>query len=109
MPGQIPERTDLVIEAELTVRTVRRVQTLLLSAFHDAQAVRLDLRDPIKMDVCGVQLIESARKFALAHGKHLSLKAPVGADVARLLEGLGVLHDSSSEESTFWLHQGAAP
>ncbi len=108
MPSQIPQRTDFVIEAELTARTVSRVQTLLLSAFHEAEAVRLDLADLIKIDVCGIQLIESARKFALAQGKHLSLKAPVSADVARLLEGLGVLHDSSPDGPAFWLHQGAA-
>ena len=109
MPHQLPDTTDFVIEAELTARTVSRFQTLLLSAFHDAEAVRIDLRDPIRMDVCGVQLIESARKFAQVNGKSLTLKAPASGDVAQLVDGLGMLHADSSANRAFWLHEGARP
>ena len=108
MPSQTPEPTVFLVEGELTARTVGRCQPLLLSAFHDADAVRLELPNPIKMDVCGVQLIESARKFALAQGKGFALKAPASVEVARLLEGLGLLHESRPDGRAFWLHDGEA-
>jgi anti-anti-sigma regulatory factor len=98
---------NFTVESELTARTVSEHQARLLSAFAETDAVRIALSHPIRVDVCGVQLIESARKFAESRGKSLSLEAPADADLARLLETLGVTHPSAGDRRRFWLHEGA--
>jgi len=97
---------NFTIESELTARTVSEHQARLLSAFAETDAVRIALPHPIRIDVCGLQLIESARKFAESRGKGLSLAAPADADLARLLETLGVTHPSAGDRRRFWLHEG---
>jgi anti-anti-sigma regulatory factor len=97
---------NFTIESELTARTVSEHQARLLSAFAAADAVRITLPVPVRMDVCGVQLIESARKFAESQDKHLSLAAPADADLARLLQTLGMTHPSAGDRRRFWLHEG---
>jgi anti-anti-sigma regulatory factor len=98
---------DFTIETELTARTVSEHQARLLSAFAKADALRIALPHPFRIDVCGVQLIESARKYAKTQGKGFSLAAPADADLARLLETLGVTHPSAGDHRRFWLHEGA--
>jgi hypothetical protein len=97
---------DFTIEPELTARTVSEHQSRLLSALFEADAVRVALPHPLRIDVCGVQLIESARKYAEDRGKRLSLAAPADADLARLLQTLGVTHPSADDRRRFWLHEG---
>jgi hypothetical protein len=99
---------DFSIETELTARTISEHQARLLTAFADADSVHIAMSDPIRIDVCGVQLIESARKYAQGQGKNLSMKAPVSADVARLLETLGVTHPTAVDRRHFWLHEEVA-
>jgi anti-anti-sigma regulatory factor len=97
---------DFIIESELTARTVPEHQTRLLSAFAKADAVAIALPQPIRIDACGVQLIESARKYAEREGKGFSLAAPADSDLARLLDTLGLTHPSAGDRRRFWLHEG---
>jgi anti-anti-sigma regulatory factor len=97
---------NFTIESELTARTVSEYQARLLSAFAETDAVRIALSHPIRVDVCGVQLIESARKLAEREGKRFSLAEPADADLARLLETLGVTHPLAGDRRRFWLHEG---
>ncbi len=97
---------DFAIESELTARTVSEHQVRLLSAFAEADALRIAFPHPIRIDVCGVQLIESALKYAESQGKRLSLATPADADLAGLLATLGVTHPSAGERRRFWLHEG---
>ncbi len=97
---------NFTIDSELTARTVSEHRERLLSAFAKADALLIALSHPIRIDVCGVQLIEAARTHAERHGKRLSLAAPVDPDTARLLETLGVTHPSAGDRRRFWLHEG---
>ena len=97
---------NFTIDSELTARTVSEHQARLLSAYAKADALCIALPHPIRIDVCGVQLIESARIYADRHGKRVSLASPVGPDAARLLETLGVTHPSAGDRRRFWLHEG---
>jgi anti-anti-sigma regulatory factor len=103
------EPIDLSIEGELSTRTVSKRLAELLASLRDAGELRLELSNLTRMDVCGVQLIEAARKFAEANGKSLLLKSPAGPDLEHLLDGLGLLHASCASNRAFWLHEGARP
>ena len=104
MLSSSPENFTIV--SELTARTVSEHQERLLSAFAEADALCIALPHPIRIDVCGVQLIESARTYAERHGKRVSLAALVDPDAARLLQTLGVTHPSAGDRRRFWLHEG---
>ena len=94
------------IDSELTARTASEHQARLLSALAEADALCIALPHPIRIDVCGVQLLEASRTYAERHGKRVRLAAPIDPDAARLLETLGVTHPSAGDRRRFWLHEG---
>lgn len=99
---------DLLIEGDLTARTVGDEQPRLLAALTDFGHVRLHLGDQMKVDVCGIQLIESARKFAAGNFKTVSLAKPAGEALTRLLAALGFTDPAAGDSRVFWLHEEPA-
>ena len=59
------------------------------------------------MDLCGLQLIESARRQARAVGKTLKLERPA-TGFRPVLDSAGFLTDASAEDLEFWFHEGPA-
>jgi len=51
----------------------------------------LDVRDDAAADLAGVQLICSAHRYALEHGKHFALARPAVGPLAAVLEQGGFL------------------
>ncbi len=97
----------LLIDAALVVKNVAVLQQSFLDAFEEDDTISLDLVDGQAVDLCGLQLIESARRHARAVGKTLVLERP-GTEFAPVLDAAGFLTDASADDLQFWLHEGTA-
>lgn len=97
----------LMIDAALVVKNVGVIRQSILDAFEEADTITLDLVEDQAVDLCGLQLIESARRHAQAVGKTLSLERP-GTAFRPVLDAAGFLTQRSSDDLQFWLHQGTA-
>ena len=56
----------VLVDAALVVRNVAGLRQSILDAFEEDDAVTLDLVEDQAVDLCGVQLIEAARRQAQA-------------------------------------------
>ncbi len=83
----------VLIDAAFVVKNVGVLRQSILDAFEEDDTISLDLVDEQSVDLCGLQLIESARRQAASAGKTLVLERP-GTDFRHVLE--------------FWLHEGTA-
>ena len=97
----------LMIDAALVVKNVAVIRQSILDAFEEADTITLDLVEDQAVDLCGLQLIESARRHARAVGKTLSLERPC-TEFRTVLDAAGFLTEPSSDDLQFWLHQGTA-
>ena len=97
----------VVLDGAVSIRNVEAMRQTLLDSFQEADALSLDIPAEQSVDLCGVQLIESARAFARAVGKTLTLERPATA-FAGVLDGAGFLTDPSDDDRRFWLHEGTA-
>lgn len=97
----------VLIDAALVVKNVGVLRQSILDAFDEADAVSLDIVEGQAVDLCGLQLIEAARRQARAVGKTLVLERP-GAEFRPVLDAAGFLTDAPSEDLQFWLHEGPA-
>lgn len=96
----------VLVDAALVVRNVAGLRQSILDAFDEDDAVSLDLVADQAVDLCGVQLIEAARRHAQAVGKTLSLAHP-GEVFRPVLEAAGFLTQASEDDLRFWFHQGS--
>jgi hypothetical protein len=97
----------MVLGKALVLKNIESLRTAVLTGLQDADRLSLDIAEDVPVDLCGVQLIEAARRFASGQGKTLVLKRPATAFLD-VLEAAGFLTDASPEDVLFWLHQGAA-
>ncbi|WAC60533.1 STAS domain-containing protein [Brevundimonas sp. SL130] len=97
----------LSIDAALVVKNAAVIRQSILDAFEEDDTISLDLVDDQSVDLCGLQLIESARRQARAVGKTLVLERPV-TGFRPVLEAAGFLTDAASDDLQFWLHEGPA-
>lgn len=97
----------LALDSALTVRNAAALRQSILDALEEGDALSLDLAEGQAVDLCGVQLIEAARRQAQAVGKTLTLARP-GEAFRPVLEAAGFLTQASEADLQFWLHQGAA-
>ena len=97
----------LLIDAALVVKNVGVIRQSILDAFEEADTISLDLVEGQPVDLCGLQLIEAARRQARAVGKSLLLERP-GTDFRPVLDAAGFLTDASTDDLQFWLHEGTA-
>jgi len=99
--------TRVLIDAALVVKNVSVLRQSILDAFEEADAISLDLVEGQAVDLCGLQLIESARRQARAVGKTLVLERP-GTEFRPVLEAAGFLAGGDADDMQFWLHEGTA-
>lgn len=85
------------------IRAIEGIRTALLEAFQIHDDLELDVSQVAEADLSFLQLVEAARKFAVAENKHLRLAAPAAAPLAFLLERAGFLADDNSDAHDFWL------
>ncbi len=97
----------LSIDAALVVKNAVVIRQSILDAFEEDDTISLDLVDDQTVDLCGLQLIESARLQARAVGKTLVLERPV-TGFRPVLEAAGFLTEAASDDLQFWLHEGPA-
>jgi anti-anti-sigma regulatory factor len=97
----------LSIDAALVVKNAAILRQSILDAFEEDDTISLDLSDDQAVDLCGLQLIESARRQARAVGKTLVLERPV-TGFKPVLDAAGFLTEAASEDLQFWFHEGSA-
>jgi anti-anti-sigma regulatory factor len=95
------------IDATLVVKNCSTIRTLILDALNNSDTISLDLVDDQVVDLCGLQLIESARRQARAVGKTLVLEHPV-TGFRSVLDAAGFLTEAASDDLQFWFHEGSA-
>lgn len=97
--------TRVLIDAALVVKNVGVLRQSILDAFEESDAISLDLVEGQAVDLCGLQLIESARRQARAVGKTLVLERP-GAEFRPVLDAAGFLAEANPDDIQFWFHEG---
>lgn len=97
----------VLIDAAFVVKNVGVLRQSILDAFDEGDTISIDLVDERSVDLCGVQLIESARRQAASVGKTLLLERP-GTDFRQVLEDAGFLTAATPADLQFWLHEGTA-
>ena len=97
----------VLIDAACVVKNVGVLRQTILDAFEEDDTISLDLVDEQSVDLCGLQLIESARRQAASSGKTLVLERP-GTEFRPVLDAAGFLTAASPADLDFWLHEGTA-
>ncbi|MCV0415630.1 MAG: STAS domain-containing protein [Brevundimonas sp.] len=97
----------VTLESAPVVKNVAALRQSILEAFEEDDEIAIHIPDVYVADLCGLQLIESARRHAAAVGKTLVLDRPAGG-FRDILEAAGFLTDASPETLRFWLHEGPA-
>jgi hypothetical protein len=95
--------TTIDIASPADVRTIADVHRELLQALQRNGAVQLRVDADADIDLTFVQLVESARRFAAAEGKAVTMSAPAAAGLRDILQRGGFL--TAVVDRTFWLHQ----
>lgn len=97
----------VTLESAPVVKNVAALRQSILEAFEEGEEISLHIPDAYSADLCGLQLIEAARRHAAAVGKTFRLDRPA-AGLRDILEAAGFLTDASPETLRFWLHEGPA-
>lgn len=97
----------VMLDAAPVVKNAAAVKQSILDAFEDGDDVVVHIPDVYPVDLCGLQLIESARRHAGAIGKTFALDRPA-TGFRSILEDAGFLTDASAEILRFWLHEEPA-
>ncbi len=77
---------DIPVCDSLTIRDVPALKELLLAKFRDFDDVLLDFPADAPADFAGVQLLDSAHRYAVENGKRFGLASPAGGPLGALLE-----------------------
>ena len=97
----------VTLDAAPVVKNAAALRQSILDAFEEGDDVVLHIPDAYAADLCGLQLIDSARRHAAAVGKTFALDRPA-VGFRPMLEDAGFLTDASPEILRFWLHEGPA-
>lgn len=97
----------IVLDVPLTIRNVIDIKQIILDGFELSDDLSLSLDENVTADMCGLQLIEAARRHAVSTGKRLALAEPAFG-LRTLLEEAGFLGTGACPERGFWLHEGAS-
>lgn len=95
------------LEAATNIRNIPGFYSELLTALSGSKPVTLDLAEEPEVDLSFVQLVESARLHAGAHGKALTLAQPASGPLLGVLGRAGFIENASPEDAQFWLHKGS--
>lgn len=78
-----------------------------MTALSGTKPVVIDFAGEPEVDLSFIQLVESARLYAAAHGKALTLAQPASGSLLDVLERAGFIETASHEDALFWLHKGS--
>jgi anti-anti-sigma regulatory factor len=92
----------IVLSDEQSLRNVEDLRQQLLDAIAPGDRVEIDLAAVTEADLAFVQLMASARRYALGLGAEISLTAPSPPAVVDVLNRAGF----GPAQMSFW-HQGA--
>lgn len=95
------------LEYATNIRNITKFYPEILTALSGTKPVVLDLADAPEVDLSFVQLVESARLYAAAHGKALTLAQPASGPLLDVLGRAGFIDTASHEDAQFWLHKGS--
>ena len=90
----------------LNIRGICAAREALLEAFSAAEQVVVVVRPEADMDLLLIQMLESARGYAAAAGKRLTLTGPAGTELRGLLARAGFAGAMTPERAAFWGLQG---
>lgn len=94
-------------DASITLKQICGLKEKMISEFENSDHIVLDIIDGSVIDLCGLQFIESARRYAILIGKRLSLQRPA-EHLRSLLNDAGFLAGGSPEVGSFWFHEEPA-
>lgn len=97
----------VTLDVALVVKNADALRRLILEAFEDDDEVAVHIPGGCVIDLCGLQLVESARRHAAAVGKRFILDRPSDG-LNGLLDAAGFLTDAAPETLQFWLCEGPA-
>ena len=89
----------------LSIRNVLDLSAMISSQIENRDQVILEISPGAEADLSFVQLVESARRQAKLQGKSLTLAAPVGERILKVLERAGFVEAFTAEDTKFWLHE----
>lgn len=95
------------LEDATNIRNISKFYPEILTALSGTKPVVLDLSGEPEVDLSFVQLVESARLYAGAHGKALTLAQPASGPLLGVLGRAGFIENASHEDAQFWLHKGS--
>ncbi|PPJ49355.1 STAS domain-containing protein [Rhizobium sp. KAs_5_22] len=95
------------LEDATNIRNISKFYPEILTALSGTKPVVLDLPGEPEVDLSFVQLVESARLYAGAHGKALTLAQPASGPLLGVLGRAGFIENASHEDAQFWLHKGS--
>jgi hypothetical protein len=97
---------EVELLSPLTIRNISANREVLLNSLRDGAPISIRIPEDAGVDLCGVQLIESARRQASEAGVEIALAQPASDAVRAVLTGAGFLPTASEDDARFWLHQG---
>lgn len=100
MSQQENEVGNVHIVGEANVRTMADICDQVLSGYRKHDVIRIDVSAITDVDLTFIQLVEAARRSAVACGKRIELAAPAHTVLRHALERGGFLHDQECAE--FW-------
>ena len=95
--------TVVDVTGPVNIQTIAEIHRKLLLGLQRSRAVELRLDSATDIDLTFVQLIESARRYAAAESKTLSLSASAEAGLREVLQRGGFV--ATAADRAFWLHK----
>ncbi len=90
------------------IRDSEDIMNIILADLARADDVVIAIEPGADVDFSGLQLLHSARLYADALGKRLSLAEPASGQLRVLLEQGGFLQSPLADDARFWLAERAA-
>lgn len=90
----------------LTIRNIAELHHGLLSQLDACQSLEGQVPSDAEIDISFLQLLESARLYALSARKSFSLSEPANDTLLDTLTRCGWLQADGKGNRGFWLHEG---
>jgi small ligand-binding sensory domain FIST len=104
MSNSVRSAAVVSIPAQATLAAISEIHDETRAAFAQGGTIEFDVDCLESADLAFVQLVESARRDALAQGRDISLSDPVSEPVAQLLRRAGFLSRATPADIAFWFH-----
>jgi anti-anti-sigma regulatory factor len=104
MTAPTSETVRLVLDGNLTIRTVEAIHSRLLEAVRGGANLKIDCAAASNVDVSFIQLLLAARSSARELGREITLAAPAAGALLDTLKRGGFLaaDDLLADDDAFW-------